>query len=80
VTEHEPPASVQVVADRVPPVGVALQVTAPLGVVGVPRSVSLTVAVQVAEVPMRSGSGEQATLTALVRRLTLRPRVPELGR
>jgi len=71
---------VQVFDDRLPPVGLALQVIVPVGVVGVPLDVSLTVAVQVVSALSPTGLGEHTTLTLVARRVTLSAMVPELAR
>ena len=65
VTEHTPePFSVQLPALKLPePVGDIDQLTLPVGVPGVPGSVSVTVAVQLVPTNALSGLGEHATAT-----------------
>ena len=54
---------------NVPPVaGVCRNVTVPVGVIGVPVAMSVTVAVQVEGELTASGDGEQAIAVVLVRR------------
>ena len=70
----------QVAADNVPPAGLALHVTVPVGVVDVPPEVSFTVAVHVVTCPMPSGLGVHAIAVSVERRVTVNAYVPELGR
>jgi len=54
------------------PVPVCVKPTVPVGVLCVPASVSLTVAVQVVETPTGTSGGEQATLVLVARLFTFR--------
>ena len=78
VTEHFPVASsTQVVELKVPALPL-VQVTVPLGVVCVPTSVSVTVAVHVDDTPAGTLDGEQLTAVDVVRLLTVTVSEPEL--
>ena len=74
VTWQAPPESEHVAALNVP-VPSVLQVTVPLGVLGVPLLVSETVALQVDPVAIATGLGVQVTVVLLVR-LTATVSVP----
>lgn len=68
------PLSVQVVCVKLPwPVGEAEKATVPLGVVAVPVSVSVTVAVHVVEPPVPRVAGEQDTPVLVERVATVSP-------
>jgi hypothetical protein len=60
------------------PAPLLLKLTVPVGVLGVPVSVSLTVAVQVVDCPMTTDAGLQLTLVLVERLLTVTRLVPEL--
>src|SRR2546427_94708 len=78
VTEQLPAASgTQVVELKVPALPL-VQVTVPLGVVCVPTSVSVTVAVHVDDTPAGTLDGEQLTAVDVVRLLTVTVSEPEL--
>ena len=67
MTVHFPVASsVQIVELKVP-ASLLVQLTVPVGVVFVPTSVSLTVAVQIVDVPSGTVEGEQLTLVLVER-------------
>src|SRR6267143_1809106 len=70
-------ARVQVVELKLPAL-LLVQVTVPLGVVFVPTSVSVTVAVHVDEPPAGTLAGEQLTPVEVVRLLTVTVSEPEL--
>ena len=77
VAEQEPADSEQLPGTNEP---AALEkVTVPPGVLALPASVSLTVAVQVDEVPSGPEDGLQLTAVALLRRLLVKLDDPELG-
>jgi len=80
VTEQVLPLSVQLVALSEPPAELAVQVTVPPGVVGVPPSVSEIVAVQVVTLDRPTGFGAHTTETAVLRVDTVRSTCPELVR
>src|SRR3989442_6680710 len=69
--------SVQVELLKVP-APLLLKLTVPVGVLGVPVSVSLTVAVQVVDCPTTTDAGLQLTLVPVERLLTVTVVVPEL--
>jgi len=79
VTVHFPVASsVQVVELKVP-ASLLVQLTVPVGVVFVPTSVSVTVAVQVVGCPTTTDDGEQITVVPVERfAVTVTVVVPEL--
>jgi len=77
VTEHEPEASVHVVALKVPVEPVLDHVTVPVGVLVVPAAMSVTVAVQVEACPTTTGEVHE-TAVAVVRRFTVMFAVPLL--
>jgi hypothetical protein len=60
------------------PAPLLLKLTVPVGVLGVPVSVSLTVAVQVVACPTTMDAGLQLTLVLVERLLTVTRLVPEL--
>src|SRR2546425_1075271 len=60
------------------PAPLLLKLTVPVGVLGVPVSVSLTVAVQVVDCPTTTDAGLQLTLVLVERLLTVTMLVPEL--
>jgi len=60
------------------PAPLLLKLTVPVGVLGVPVSVSLTVAVQVVDCPTTTDAGLQLTLVPVERLLTVTVVVPEL--
>jgi len=61
------PVSVQLVGVKVPLPPDFVKLTVPVGVLGVPVSVSLTVAVQVVDCPTTTDPGLQLTLVLVVR-------------
>ena len=71
------PERVQLVGLNVP-APLLVKVTVPVGVVFVPTSVSLTVAVQVVDVPGGTVEGEQLTLVLVERFVTVTVVVPLL--
>src|SRR5215831_5381320 len=77
VTEHEPEASVHVVALKVPAEPVLDHVTVPVGVVTVPGDVSVTVAVQVEGTLIATGV-VHATAVVVFRLLTVTVEEPAL--
>ena len=77
VTEHDPAASVHVVALKDPAAPVSVNVTVPVGVEVVPGDVSVTVAVQVEAWPTTTGVVHE-TAVLVVRSVTVRAKVPEL--
>ena len=67
-TEQEPLLSVQLVpGEEKAPAPLLVKLTVPVGVLGVPESVSATVAVQVVVEPPFTGDGKHATLVLVVR-------------
>jgi hypothetical protein len=90
VTEHFPVASsvqlagapkvLPVAAEKSLPVLLVVQATPPVGVLLVPASVSVTVAVQVTVVPAVALAGVQLTLVSDARLVTVSPAVPPLVR
>ena len=81
MTVHFPVASsVQIVELKVP-ASLLVQLTVPVGVVFVPTSVSVTVAVQVVGCPTTTDDGEQLTPVVVERfAVTVTTVVPELPR
>ena len=81
MTVHFPVASsVQVVELKVP-ASLLVQLTVPVGVVFVPASVSLTVAIQLVAWPRTTDDGEQVTVVPVERfAVTVTAVVPELPR
>jgi hypothetical protein len=77
VTEHWPAPSVQVVLLNVPAL-LLVNVTVPVGVVAPPPEVSLTVAVQVVDIPCWRVLGTQLTLAEAERIVAVTVVVPLL--
>jgi hypothetical protein len=77
VAELPLPVSVQLELLNVP-APLLLKPTVPVGVLLVPTSVSLTVAVQVVDCPTTTDAGLQLTLVPVERLLTVTMVVPEL--
>ena len=73
------PASVQLVGVKVP-APLELKLTVPVGVLGVPPPVSVTVAVQVVDAPTATVAGEQLTVVDVERLavMTVTVVLPEL--
>jgi hypothetical protein len=78
VIEQLPALSVQVLLLKLPLLGLTDQVTVPPGVLLVPLSVSLTVAVQVVPVLASTGFGAHETDVLVVRVLTVTVVLPLL--
>src|SRR3989442_1509089 len=72
------PVNAQLVAGLKLPAPELVKVTVPVGVEGVPVSVSVTVAVQVVETPAGTVGGVQLTTVVVVRRRTFTSVVPVL--
>ena len=72
------PVNAQLVAGLKLPAPELVKVTLPVGVEGVPVSVSVTVAVQVVETPAGTVGGVQLTTVVVVRRRTFTSVVPVL--
>ena len=70
------PLSVQLAAEKVPPLFVKL--TVPVGVMVVPRPVSVTVAVQLVGLPTGTEAGAQLTVVVVACLSAVTPVVPEL--
>ena len=68
--------SVQLAAEKVPPLFVKL--TVPVGVMVVPRPVSVTVAVQLVGLPTGTEAGAQLTVVVVACLSAVTPVVPEL--
>jgi hypothetical protein len=71
VTEHDPELKMQLALLLKVPVPLLERLTVPPGVVFVPASVSVTVAVQVVAALRLSGLGEQLTAVEVERELTV---------
>ena len=70
------PLSVQLAAEKVPPLFVKL--TVPVGVMVVPRPVSVTVAVQLVGLPTGTEAGAQLTVVVVACLSAVTPVVPEV--
>ena len=70
------PLSVQLAAEKVPPLFVKL--TVPVGVVATPGVVSVTVAVQLVGLPTGTEAGAQLTVVVVACLSAVTPVVPEL--
>ena len=72
------PVSVQLAAGLKVPLPLLAKVTVPLGVIGVPVSLSVTVAVQVVETPAGTVGGVQSTVVIVERLVTITVSAPLL--
>jgi hypothetical protein len=80
VAEAPDPLSVQLApAEKLPLLGLTEKATVPPGVLAVPPAVSVTVAVQVVGLLASTVDGEQLTLVLVLRRPTVRLKVPLLA-
>jgi len=77
VTEHEPAVNVQLVVVPKPPI-LAVQDTVPVGVMAVPASVSVTVAVQVVAALTMTEGGAQTIAVVVILLATVTVVLPEL--
>jgi len=67
LAEPPPPDSVQLDGLKLPGPPLLVKLTVPVGVIGVPESVSVTVAEQVVDTPTATVEGVQLTLVLVVR-------------